>query len=246
MDRYYKVAKFPTRNIKTPILLVYGGSDSLVDIRVMLKELPRHTMAKEIPHFEHLDFLWGQEVDKLVFPYVFEALEIYAGRDHLRSFGRSIRRAIRQAGQSSSDDVSSSITVGEISDIAPGLHGDAPVDGYAASVDTSPESAKDISPPAKFFGGVPTSIDKQKDPDTPIRSRLLEINSLGAGSNTKHKRSGSRSSIRSLDSIKVFGEHGISLGAGRATVGGISSPEGSTPSNSRDDGSKNRGKKRQS
>ncbi|KAH0251897.1 alpha/beta-hydrolase, partial [Aureobasidium melanogenum] len=27
--KYYKVAKYPTRNIKTPIVLVYGGSDSL-------------------------------------------------------------------------------------------------------------------------------------------------------------------------------------------------------------------------
>jgi len=73
-NRYYKPAKFPTRNIKTPIVLVYGGSDSLVDIRVMLRELPRHTIASEIPHYEHLDFLWAQDVDKLVFPHVFEAL----------------------------------------------------------------------------------------------------------------------------------------------------------------------------
>ncbi|ETI23499.1 hypothetical protein G647_05301 [Cladophialophora carrionii CBS 160.54] len=76
-NRYYKVAKFPTRNIKTPIVLVYGGSDSLVDIRVMLKELPRHTIATEIPHFEHLDFLWAQDVDTLVFPHVLEALRYY-------------------------------------------------------------------------------------------------------------------------------------------------------------------------
>ena len=73
-DRYYKVARFPTRNIKTPIMLVYGGSDSLVDIHVMLKELPRHTVAQEIPHYEHLDFLWGSETATLVFPHVFEAL----------------------------------------------------------------------------------------------------------------------------------------------------------------------------
>lgn len=77
-ERYYKVAKFPTRNIKTPIVLMYGGSDSLVDIDVMLKELPKHTTAKEIPHFEHLDFLWAQDVDNLVFPGVFEALEKHA------------------------------------------------------------------------------------------------------------------------------------------------------------------------
>lgn len=42
---FYKVAKFPTRNITTPIVLVYGGSDSLVDIDVMLRELPGHTVA---------------------------------------------------------------------------------------------------------------------------------------------------------------------------------------------------------
>lgn len=82
-NRYYKVAKFPTRNIKTPVVLLYGGSDSLVDIKVMLKELPRHTTAKEIPHFEHLDFLWAQDVDQLVFPHVFDALAYYANANAL-------------------------------------------------------------------------------------------------------------------------------------------------------------------
>jgi lysosomal acid lipase/cholesteryl ester hydrolase len=81
-SKYYKVAKFPTKNIKTPIVLVYGGSDSLVDIEVMLKELPRHTIAKEIPHYEHLDFLWANSVDQLVFPHVFDALTEYAHADN--------------------------------------------------------------------------------------------------------------------------------------------------------------------
>ncbi|EXJ83875.1 lysosomal acid lipase/cholesteryl ester hydrolase [Capronia coronata CBS 617.96] len=76
--RYYKVAKFPTRNIRTPIVLVYGGSDSLVDIRVMLKELPRHTIATEIPQYEHLDFLWAKDVHTHVFPHVLDALRYYA------------------------------------------------------------------------------------------------------------------------------------------------------------------------
>ncbi|KAI5856439.1 Alpha/Beta hydrolase protein [Tricharina praecox] len=75
---FYKVAKFPTRNITAPIVLVYGGCDSLVDIRIMLKELPAHTVATEIAHFEHLDFLWGRDVEKLVFPHVLEALETYS------------------------------------------------------------------------------------------------------------------------------------------------------------------------
>ena len=94
-DRYYKVAKFPTRNIKTPIVLVYGGSDSLVDIGVMLRELPSHTTAKEIPHFEHLDFLWAREVHSLVFPHIFEALAAYAGRDFAEDAGQSNGRSAR-------------------------------------------------------------------------------------------------------------------------------------------------------
>ena len=72
--KYYKVVKFPTRNIKTPIVLVYGGSDSLVDINVMLKELPRHTRVVGVPHYEHLDFLWATDVDRCVFPHVLDAL----------------------------------------------------------------------------------------------------------------------------------------------------------------------------
>jgi lysosomal acid lipase/cholesteryl ester hydrolase len=91
-NRYYKVAKFPTRNIKTPIVLVYGGSDSLVDINTMLKELPLHTQAKEIRHFEHLDFLWAHEVDRLVFPHVFTALEEHSGRDHQKTLKYFHRR----------------------------------------------------------------------------------------------------------------------------------------------------------
>jgi lysosomal acid lipase/cholesteryl ester hydrolase len=49
----------------------------------MFKELPRHTAAKEIPHFEHLDFLWAQDVDQLVFPHVFDALACYSNAQAL-------------------------------------------------------------------------------------------------------------------------------------------------------------------
>jgi len=76
--KYYKPAKFPTRNIKSPVFLVYGGSDSLVDINVMMKELPRHAVAKEVPHYEHLDFLWAADVHLCVFPHVLDALAFYA------------------------------------------------------------------------------------------------------------------------------------------------------------------------
>lgn len=82
--KYTKVAKYPTRNIRTPIVLVYGGSDSLVDIDVMLRELPKQTVATEIPHYEHLDFLWARDVEHQVFPHVFDALESFTGPEHTK------------------------------------------------------------------------------------------------------------------------------------------------------------------
>ncbi|KAA8567791.1 hypothetical protein EYC84_008252 [Monilinia fructicola] len=93
VSKYTKVAKFPTRNIKTPIVLLYGGSDSLVDINVMLKELPAHTTAIEIPHYEHLDFLWAREVETLVFPHVFDALESFYNADHSKEEYEHYNRA---------------------------------------------------------------------------------------------------------------------------------------------------------
>ncbi|KAK3111503.1 cholesterol esterase [Teratosphaeriaceae sp. CCFEE 6253] len=100
-SQYYKVAKFPTRNIKTPIVLVYGGSDSLVDINLMLKELPRHTIAKEVSKYEHLDLLWASDVHELVFPHVLEALETFAtGPEKARTRAiegwRGVNRGIHQ------------------------------------------------------------------------------------------------------------------------------------------------------
>ncbi|KAK4194545.1 putative sterol esterase [Triangularia verruculosa] len=95
-NKYTKVARYPTRNIKTPVVLVYGGSDSLVDIKAMLKELPSRTVANEIPHYEHLDFLWARDVDRLVFPHVLDALESFTGAEHTREEYERYRTVRRQ------------------------------------------------------------------------------------------------------------------------------------------------------
>ncbi|KAI5285956.1 cholesterol esterase [Ascosphaera acerosa] len=84
--RFYKPAKFPTRNIRTPnILLMYGGVDSLVDIDAMLRELPRHTRVIPVPHYEHLDFLWADDVAEKVMPHVFAALKRAHGEEPTRA-----------------------------------------------------------------------------------------------------------------------------------------------------------------
>lgn len=95
--RFTKVAKYPTRNIKTPIVLVYGGSDSLVDIKAMLRELPPTTVATEIPHYEHLDFLWAKDVAAQVFPHVFDALDSFTDAEHTKDEFDSYRRARHQS-----------------------------------------------------------------------------------------------------------------------------------------------------
>ncbi|KAJ8591616.1 alpha/beta-hydrolase [Rhizopogon salebrosus TDB-379] len=77
VGRAYRPARFPTKNIVTPIVLLYGDCDSLVDIQMMLKELPDHTTAKCLAGYEHLDILWGMDVDKDVIPEVINALKMH-------------------------------------------------------------------------------------------------------------------------------------------------------------------------
>lgn len=71
---FYRVAPFPTQNIVTPIVLVYGKTDTLVNIDTMLADLPPETTAMGIPDHEHLDLIWGDHVDTLVYPYIYSAL----------------------------------------------------------------------------------------------------------------------------------------------------------------------------
>ncbi|KAJ3543975.1 hypothetical protein NM688_g5796 [Phlebia brevispora] len=82
----YAPARFPTRNIVTPIVLLYGDCDSLVDITQMLHELPGHTTATRLHGYEHLDILWGDNVHLDVIPHVVEALKNYCvGAERLSS-----------------------------------------------------------------------------------------------------------------------------------------------------------------
>ncbi|KAF2139068.1 uncharacterized protein K452DRAFT_195093, partial [Aplosporella prunicola CBS 121167] len=176
-SKYYKVAKFPTRNIKTPIVLVYGGSDSLVDINVMLKELPKHTTAKEIPHYEHLDFLWASDVDKLVFPHVFEALEKHAAHGSSQKIGLYqtpdvATGAFKDLPSPSSDDSpGSSRSALKISENVPAEtktriqieQGQA--ESYADTAKRSPKLSSPKSPEPKFLGSpAPIRTPKSRIP----------------------------------------------------------------------------------
>ena len=240
-DRYYKVAKFPTRNIKTPIVLVYGGSDSLVDITVMLKELPRHTIAREIPHFEHLDFLWGQEVDNLVFPYVFEALAAYSGRDHLKAIGPTYKATqgghfVGMGAKSCLEDDLSLLINSNVNDVSPesggrgtgqATHFDTPTRKLSAnrSSPSTTRNRRHWSPPSSSSSSTEqTSASVDGTNDAGVASRSKPYSST-LGNSIKHtrRRSNSIASAKSFDSLKRVASAGISIGAGKATIG-ISTP----------------------
>jgi len=71
----YRPARFPTRNIATNIVILYGDTDSLVDIDAMRLELPEHRLdIRCLRGYEHLDVLWGKNVHVDVIPQVTRAL----------------------------------------------------------------------------------------------------------------------------------------------------------------------------
>lgn len=66
---------YPLKNIRVPIHLIYGDSDSLVNIQVMESQLPeKWTTATPVHGHEHVDNLWARDVATLVFPLVLDAL----------------------------------------------------------------------------------------------------------------------------------------------------------------------------
>jgi lysosomal acid lipase/cholesteryl ester hydrolase len=239
-NRYYKVAKFPTRNIKTPVVLLYGGCDSLVDIRVMLKELPRHTTAKEIPHFEHLDFLWAQDVDQLVFPHVFDALAYYtnaralvgpredgsprsmglkfannAGRGHVRGGSGNLLWSGSDEEKNSSDYDGSSEPATPVTRAQAQYdrqrQGRSPTMAFQRrSLVTAPSAPPTTSNGAvsSHQGTVAEQVDVADDSPPETINRTSSLSSMGEGG-----------------VVPKFLPKGISLGASKPTVSGLSRPQ---------------------
>lgn len=221
-DRYYKIAKFPTRNIKTPIVLLYGGSDSLVDVNVMQRELPKHTVAQEISHFEHLDFLWAQNVETLVFPYVFEALDRYAGRDHLEECGLMYKSV---QNLSISEDDASSATAGDMSDLGQ-IANSTPNGKHTMARKLSAETqSSTASRYQAYISASPASGYPQRVADEEALRTAKRLG-LSSESDRGYRRSGSVSSAKSSELGTRFEKAGIALGASKATLGLVSnSPE---------------------
>ncbi|CAG8557611.1 12684_t:CDS:10, partial [Cetraspora pellucida] len=74
--------RFPTQQITTPIAIFYGGCDSLLDITMLLEQIPKPVLVREIPEYEHLDFIWASDISHKVFPVIFYLLRKYNIHDN--------------------------------------------------------------------------------------------------------------------------------------------------------------------
>ncbi|KAI2619653.1 alpha/beta-hydrolase [Hypoxylon sp. NC1633] len=249
-SKYTKVAKYPTRNIRTPIVLVYGGSDSLVDIKVMMSELPNRTVATEIPHYEHLDFLWARDVDSQVFQHVFDALENFKGAEHSVEQFESYQRA-RTVSLSASNTLkhthrnSDALDSDSASILSNGQH-----ENNGGTSSTQAKAHEDPVDTSDFYLEMaePTNAAKAQlhvRPNKMINEHISFSPSAerpdsrggqdgaadppcreGPSPSTKsrrYRRSGSATSILSVDSMK--GGRGIRIGTAKPTTGN-SSDEG--------------------
>lgn len=248
--RYYKVAKFPTRNIKTPIVLCWGGSDSLVNIDVMLRELPKHTVAKEIPHYEHLDFLWAKDVDTQVFPYVFKALEYHTSGEEMPN-GEFHRRISRMGGpQSYSDDERADQNYDQHASITSAVnksnHGVRMNEPSSSLRPDTPQSTRSVH----FSDSSPFSTSSGHEADR-SGGEGEEVNAslIGPLDHLQLQHKNRTSSITSMSSSAStdakFGPKGIDLGAGRL-VNGVSNLDGAEwhPGQTTQGQSKSRAKKK--
>lgn len=68
------VPAFNLSSITAPIALFLGGKDTLVDNDWTKAHLPKHVQTFDIPDYEHLDFLWGHNIDTTIFPSILDLL----------------------------------------------------------------------------------------------------------------------------------------------------------------------------
>jgi hypothetical protein len=75
----YIVPCFPTNQIRVPIAIFCGGSDTLSDLQHLLLTLNPHSVihCECIDKYEHLDFLWADDVRTHLFSEVHMYIERY-------------------------------------------------------------------------------------------------------------------------------------------------------------------------
>lgn len=62
----FYLPSFPTSQIKVPVAVLVGGRDSLPDVGFLKRNIGNLVYWLQVDEYEHLDFLWGKGVDRVV------------------------------------------------------------------------------------------------------------------------------------------------------------------------------------
>lgn len=67
--------RYALSSITTPIYALYGGLDTLADISSSKKDFPKNPIEFiKVDHYEHLDFLWANDIHHVVMPLIIPLL----------------------------------------------------------------------------------------------------------------------------------------------------------------------------
>ncbi|KAI8987989.1 Alpha/Beta hydrolase protein [Mycotypha africana] len=89
-------ARFPTRQITTPIAVFYGSNDTLVDFDILQNDLPPLVYVKNVHGYEHMDFLWAKGLERKVYPDIIKLLEHFnPKKNDMATAGTAIERVGR-------------------------------------------------------------------------------------------------------------------------------------------------------
>ncbi|XP_051927682.1 gastric triacylglycerol lipase [Hippocampus zosterae] len=72
--------RYQVRDVKVPTAIFSGGRDTLADpkdVALLLTQLSNLVYEQHIPHWDHLDFIWGLDAPKLMFPAILKLLQQY-------------------------------------------------------------------------------------------------------------------------------------------------------------------------
>ena len=83
--REYKV------NLTTPVYAYSGGQDWLADpkdVEWLISQVPHLLRHKVIPKYNHLDFIWGEDANKIVYKHMIRTMVKYEARKQRKSGNR--------------------------------------------------------------------------------------------------------------------------------------------------------------